>query len=148
MWDRGFFIWFCFTQRQTSKFIARIFHRRRLLFRISDSSKQRSMADFTTSTHRAKWIFTPQALVMIFPFKTSPLLVSRIFLLFFSLRSALFYWILQKEKYKEANKRAKQALEKVCLYHFGSGIDQYTRNWLAFSCWNCIFDVGLIQYKL
>lgn len=37
------------------------------------------MADFTTSTHRAKWIFTPQAL---------------------------------KEKYKEANKRAKQALEK------------------------------------
>ncbi|KAL1555419.1 cyclin-H1-1 isoform X1 [Salvia divinorum] len=37
------------------------------------------MADFATSTHRAKWIFTPQAL---------------------------------KEKYKEANKRAKQALEK------------------------------------
>lgn len=37
------------------------------------------MADFTTSTHRAKWILTPQAL---------------------------------KEKYKEANKRAKQALEK------------------------------------
>ncbi|KAH6781011.1 cyclin H [Perilla frutescens var. hirtella] len=37
------------------------------------------MADFRTSTHRAKWIFTPQAL---------------------------------KEKYKEANKRAKQALEK------------------------------------
>ncbi|KAL3629519.1 hypothetical protein CASFOL_026741 [Castilleja foliolosa] len=37
------------------------------------------MADFTTSTHRAKWIFTPQDL---------------------------------KEKYKDANKRAKQALEK------------------------------------
>lgn len=37
------------------------------------------MADFTTSTHRAKWIFKPQDL---------------------------------KEKYKDANKRAKQALEK------------------------------------
>ncbi|KAK4385328.1 Cyclin-H1-1 [Sesamum angolense] len=37
------------------------------------------MADFTTSTHRANWIFTPQDL---------------------------------KEKYKDANKRAKQALEK------------------------------------
>ncbi|KAL6570480.1 hypothetical protein OROGR_000030 [Orobanche gracilis] len=37
------------------------------------------MADFTTSTHRSKWIFTPQDL---------------------------------KEKYKDANKRAKQALEK------------------------------------
>ncbi|CAA3031665.1 cyclin-H1-1 [Olea europaea var. sylvestris] len=37
------------------------------------------MADFTTSTHRAKWIFTPQDL---------------------------------KEKYKAANQRAKQALEK------------------------------------
>ncbi|KAK4485152.1 hypothetical protein RD792_007765 [Penstemon davidsonii] len=38
------------------------------------------MADYTTSTHRAKWIFSPQDL---------------------------------KEKYKDANKRAKQALEKV-----------------------------------
>ncbi|XP_051134492.1 cyclin-H1-1 isoform X2 [Andrographis paniculata] len=37
------------------------------------------MADFTTSTHKAKWIFTPHDL---------------------------------KEKYKEANKRAKQALER------------------------------------
>ncbi|KAI3457726.1 hypothetical protein Pfo_014389 [Paulownia fortunei] len=37
------------------------------------------MADFMTSTHRAKWIFTPQDL---------------------------------KEKYKDANKRAKQALER------------------------------------
>nr|XP_009799571.1 PREDICTED: cyclin-H1-1 isoform X2 [Nicotiana sylvestris] len=37
------------------------------------------MADFTTSTHRAKWIFTPQEL---------------------------------KDKYKAANQRAKQALEK------------------------------------
>ncbi|KAL8473977.1 hypothetical protein ACS0TY_030720 [Phlomoides rotata] len=37
------------------------------------------MADFATSTHRAKWIFKPQEL---------------------------------KEKYKDANKRAKQALEK------------------------------------
>ncbi|KAK4437498.1 Cyclin-H1-1 [Sesamum alatum] len=37
------------------------------------------MADYTTSTHRANWIFTPQDL---------------------------------KEKYKDANKRAKQALEK------------------------------------
>ncbi|KAG8387188.1 hypothetical protein BUALT_Bualt03G0227300 [Buddleja alternifolia] len=40
---------------------------------------QRLMADFTTSTHRAKWIFTPQDL---------------------------------KEKYKNANKRAKQTLEQ------------------------------------
>ncbi|KAL3820632.1 hypothetical protein ACJIZ3_006537 [Penstemon smallii] len=37
------------------------------------------MADYTTSTHRAKWIFSPQDL---------------------------------KEKYRDANKRAKQALEK------------------------------------
>lgn len=27
-----------------------------------------------------------------------------------------FYGVFQKEKYKDANKRAKQALEKVCLY--------------------------------
>lgn len=85
------------------------------------------MADFTTSTHRAKWIFTPQALVMILenphPFLLSNLVVVVPYLTFCS-----FCWILQKEKYKEANKRAKQALEKVCLYYFGSGIDQYTRN--------------------
>lgn len=42
------------------------------------------MADFTTSTHRAKWIFTPQALVMIIHFKKHVILFSYLLLYLFS----------------------------------------------------------------
>ncbi|GFQ06189.1 cyclin-h1-1 [Phtheirospermum japonicum] len=67
------------------------------------------MADFTTSTHRAKWIFTPQDLVIANPFTNA-----------FAFSITLFG---DKEKYKDANKRAKQALEKYGVTRMEVDID-------------------------
>lgn len=71
------------------------------------------MADFMTSTHRTNWIFTSQDIVSYNCSSIVNLGEYHVFLKKIKFMNGLLY--AQKHKYKVANQRAKQALEKVCL---------------------------------